>query len=301
MTHVKTYPYLTCVVSEFNNYQDMANDAYEAEHNYILPHDESELHRLNVQHKYLTRVICDQRLIYDKNVNLDKGSCVLDSGTGTGAWAVDLANEVPELVEIYAADISSANFPPSPPSNVHFSIASVTFLPSEWTGQFDFVNQRFLFGALLAKEWPKALSEIHRALKSGGAVQLIEMDPRSAVPETPAVLQHLEIVRKMFDARGLHVGISGSFSEMLLAAGFVDVVSEKKQLPMGRLWGEIGMQGAMALGGANKNVAGVVVKLKVLASEGEYQDLIDNVEQEWNLHGTQYPCRIVCARKPSTC
>ena len=102
----------------------------------ILPHPYSL--RLNIQHKYLTRVICDQRLVYDKGVVLDEHSCVLDSGTGTGqflknnsvscynqptnhiyiyiiagAWAVDLANEVPDSVEICAADVSPANFPPA--------------------------------------------------------------------------------------------------------------------------------------------------------------------------------------------
>jgi len=65
----------------------MTNDKYKAGASYILPHDESELHRLNVQHKYLTRVVCEQRLVYDQSVVLEEGSCVLDSGTGTGKSA----------------------------------------------------------------------------------------------------------------------------------------------------------------------------------------------------------------------
>jgi len=252
---------------------------------------------LNIQHKYLTRVICDQRLVYNKNVIFDEGSCVLDSGTGTGAWAVDLANQVPVSVEIHSVDVSLSNFPPSPPSNVHFSLASVTSLPSGWSKNFDLVNQRFLFGALLAKEWPEALAEIYRVLKPGGAVQLIEMNPRFPVPETPAVGQVRDIVHKMYEAKGLQVDVAESLAVLLHSAGFVDVVSEKKQMPVGRLWGEIGMQGSLSIGGALRNMASFIVKSGVYASEEEYVGLVDKALEEWNVHGVQYPCRIVCARK----
>jgi len=254
---------------------------------------------LNVQHKYLTRVVCDQRLIYDKSVLLrvDEDRCVLDSGTGTGAWAVDLANEVPESVEIHGVDVSPSNFPPSPPPNVHFSLASVTSLPPNWTGKFDFINQRFLLGALLAKEWPDALSELRRVLKPGGAVQLVEMDPRFPVPETPAAAQVRDIVCKVHDVNGLQIGIADSLAALLQSAEFVDVVSETKRMPMGRLWGEIGMQGSMSVGGALRNMASFIVKSGAYASEKEYAGLVDKAEEEWNVHGVQYSSRIVCARK----
>jgi len=215
----------------------------------------------------------------------------------SGVWAIDLANQKPKSIEIHAADISPSNFPPSHPLNVHFCIASAASLPPEWTGKFDFINQRFLFGALLAKEWPKALSEFHRTLKPGGAVQLIEMAGTAPVPETPTCVAHTEISQKVFTIGRLDFTIAGRLSELLLAAGFVDVVSEKKLLPTGRLWGEIGMQGSLSIGGAMKNMAGFVAKSKVCDSDEEYEGLLDKIKEEWNLHGSQYPCRVVCARK----
>ncbi|KLO06582.1 S-adenosyl-L-methionine-dependent methyltransferase [Schizopora paradoxa] len=273
------------------------DSAYEAGDNYILPHDESELHRLNVQHKYLTRVICGQRLIYDKTIVLDKGSCVLDSGTGTGAWALDLANEVPDTVAIHAADVSPANFPSSYPPNIHFTLASITSLPEDWSNKFDFITQRFLFGALLAKEWPVALSEMYRTLKPGGAVQLIEMDARNPVPETPATARVRDIVGGVYDAHGLNSGIAEDLAGLLKSAGFVDVLSEKKQMPVGRMFGEIGMQGSLSIGGALRNMGSFVVK-SGLSTEEEYTGLVEKVKEDWDTHGVQFSCRIAMARKP---
>jgi len=207
---------------------------------------------------------------------------------------------VPESVEICAADVSPANFPPHHPPNVHFSLASVTSLPSEWSGKFDLINQRLLFGALLSKEWPTALSEMYRVLKPGGTVQLIEMDPRFPVPETPTASQAREIMRKVFDAHGLELGVVVQLAALLHAAGFVDVVSEKKQMPMGKLWGEIGMQGSSSLGGAMRNIATSVARSGAAASEEEYRELVGKIETEWDVHGNQYPGQIAVARKPLT-
>ncbi len=87
-----------------------------------------------------------------------------------------MAKEVPESVQVFGADVSSANFPSSAPSNVTMTIASTTSLPEEWKGQFDLVHQRLLLAALRSEQWPVVLSEMYRVLKPGGAVQLVEFD-----------------------------------------------------------------------------------------------------------------------------
>ena len=42
-------------------------------------------YRLDGQHIYMKKFAYDDRLVYDRNVELQAGSSVLDSGTGTGA------------------------------------------------------------------------------------------------------------------------------------------------------------------------------------------------------------------------
>ncbi|KLO11733.1 S-adenosyl-L-methionine-dependent methyltransferase [Schizopora paradoxa] len=265
---------------------------------YVLPHNRDEFERLNLLHKYSTNVVCDGRLVFDKNINFEASCCVLDSGAGTGAWAVDLAKKLPDSVEIYAVDISDAKFMPSPPPNVKFSLASVTSLPAEWSSKFDFVAQRYLVAALLAKEWSEAAAEIYRVVKPGGAVQLIEIDMRFPTPETPVSVRIRDVKWKGFNALGLDYGITGRLPDLLEDAGFVDVVDEVRRMPLGKSWGEIGMQGTNVVGGAFRNLYGSIAKAGAAETHEEYEGLIDKLVTEWDAHGSNYPCHV-CARKPA--
>jgi len=129
-----------------------------------------------MQHEYVKITVYEGRLIFDESIKLGPGSAVLDSGTGTGAWIMDLAQSVPSSLELYGSDVSAYHFPQTHPANVHFVEASSTNFSEEWTGKFDVVNQHLLVPALLAKEWPVVLSEVLRVLKPGGYAQFAESD-----------------------------------------------------------------------------------------------------------------------------
>ncbi|KLO13594.1 S-adenosyl-L-methionine-dependent methyltransferase [Schizopora paradoxa] len=171
---------------------------------------------------------------------------ILDSATGTGNWALDIANEVASSVEIHAVDVSGVNFPPSPPSNVHLTISSATKLPDHWSNSFDFVNQRLLFAALLREQWPEALSEMYRVLKPGGSVQLLELDLFHPVPESPVVSHYRDMHAASLSAVGLLYDAAKKLSTMLGEVGFTDVMTVTKPTPVGKKWDEKGLQGAKA-------------------------------------------------------
>lgn len=128
-------------------------------------------------------------------------------------------------------------------------------------------------------------------------MQLIEMDARNPVPETPATARVRDIVGGVYDAHGLNSGIAEDLAGLLKSAGFVDVLSEKKQMPVGRMFGEIGMQGSLSIGGALRNMGSFVVK-SGLSTEEEYTGLVEKVKEDWDTHGVQFSCRIAMARKP---
>lgn len=245
----------------------------------------------------LKRLVTDGRLIYDKEVNISPGARVLDCGTGTGAWALEAAEHLPVTVEVHGIDLSSNNFPTSHPPNVHFSLASVTNLPQDWAESFDFINQRLLFSALLREQWPQALSEMYRVLKPGGAVQLVEMDLFHPVPESSVVSYYREIHESSMDVAGLLPRAGLKLYDMLLSSGFVGVKSEAKHTPVGKMWGEIGIQGSKAYGGAMRKFMDTALKSGSIGTKEEYEELMDKLEHEWDEQGTQYHCMIVCARK----
>lgn len=199
---------------------------------------------------------------------------------------------------MHAVDLSSINFPPSSPPNVHFSLSSVTNLPPEWSESFDFINQRLLFGALLREQWVEALSEMYRVLKPGGAIQLVELDPFHPVPESPVVSYYRDIHEKGFEAIGLLLDAVNNLQIMLTKTGFVDVTTNTKPTPVGKMWGEIGSHGTSAYKGAMSRMADVFLRVGPVQTVEEYGELVNKLEQDWDEQGTQYHGAIICARKP---
>jgi len=253
-----------------------------------------------VQHFYLLKHVYDDKYVYDETIILGENSRVLDAGTGTGAWALGLAKEVPESVQIYGTDISTNNFPTSTPPNVHLSIASTTSMPEEWSGYFDFLHQRYLLAAFLREQWPTVMSEMYRILKPGAAIQLVELDLLSPKSKGPAMEEVYDTCKGCYDKNGLVFEIASILGSLLEKAGFVDIHVEKKSMPMGKMWGEYGKQGVVTMKNAYRNLRGAMSKVGVIQSEKEYFELLDRMEKEWDEHGVQYVSRIATARKPIT-
>lgn len=68
---------------------------------YLLPNDEEEQHRLDLQHVTL-RLLLDRKLSY---APIQHPHCVLDVATGTGAWAIEFARAHSES-QVVGTDLS---------------------------------------------------------------------------------------------------------------------------------------------------------------------------------------------------
>lgn len=131
-------------------------------------------------------------------------------------------------------DLSPHLFPPSAPPNVAFARESILALPSAWTDTFALVHQRLVLAALREPEWPAALRAHFGVLHPGGWVQLCEAHPPGhaavAGPRTRAVREmHMRLMR----ARGLDPDCAVRLPGWLRAAGFVNVTSVCKRVPVG--------------------------------------------------------------------
>lgn len=98
---------------------------------------------------------------------------ILDLGTGTGIWAMDMADEYPSAT-IFGTDLSPIQ-PEWVPNNCKFYMDDYE---DEWTynedEMFDFIHGRALSGS--SSNWPRFYGQAMKHLKPGGWLEMQEYD-----------------------------------------------------------------------------------------------------------------------------
>ncbi|KAF8253316.1 S-adenosyl-L-methionine-dependent methyltransferase [Wilcoxina mikolae CBS 423.85] len=100
---------------------------------------------------------------------------ILDIGTGTGIWAIDVADKFP-AAEVIGTDLSPIQ-PAWVPPNCKFEVDNAE---QSWTFQadsFDYVHSRNL--AQTIGDWEKYMSEAFRCTKPGGYCELAKLGLQS--------------------------------------------------------------------------------------------------------------------------
>ncbi|KAH8696251.1 S-adenosyl-L-methionine-dependent methyltransferase [Talaromyces proteolyticus] len=162
--------YTTSLMSSVRNYRYENGRRYHAfrDEVYFLPNDEMESERLDLFHEILTRR-CDGELhLAPIGTNPQR---ILDLGTGTGIWAVDIGDKFPSA-EVLGNDLSPIQ-PSLVPPNVRFEVDD---MENEWLygSKFDFIHARYLAGAI--KDWPRLMDQAFKFTKPGGWVEFQDFD-----------------------------------------------------------------------------------------------------------------------------
>ncbi|KAF1815802.1 S-adenosyl-L-methionine-dependent methyltransferase [Eremomyces bilateralis CBS 781.70] len=133
---------------------------------YFLPADETEADRLDLVSHMLN--LCTGGKLHFAPIG-DNPQRILDLGTGTGIWAIDMGDQYPSA-DVLGNDLAD-NQPRNVPPNVRFEIDDIE---QEWiySEGFDYIHMRMMGGAL--KDWPKLLRQAFKFTKPGGWVEFMD-------------------------------------------------------------------------------------------------------------------------------
>jgi SAM-dependent methyltransferase len=262
--------------------------------------------------------------LYDNKIllsgaRLDKNSQVLDSGVGSGernfsfryrtcflippflgAWLTALAKKIPGI-SIQGIDIEDNLFPRPAPKNVNLTRMSVLDLPLSWTNRFDLVHQRGFVLGLRREEWPVALAQLYRVTKPGGYIQLLDGNLSRARNVGPANRIQNAMLSELCRRRGLVLNVTDHLGEMVRAAGFKDVKEDARNIVMSSRNGKLGRDAWTNQYLAFKGLKTPMLKaggLNYVQSEGEFDQMIEDMGREWEEKGGECGYVVVCARKP---
>ncbi|KAH8648780.1 S-adenosyl-L-methionine-dependent methyltransferase [Tricladium varicosporioides] len=196
---------------------------------YGLPIDEEELDRIDMSHaKYV--ILLDKKLFLAPIAQQPQR--ILDLGTGTGIWAINMADAYPSA-EVLGLDIAPTQ-PQWVPPNCRFEIDDIEM---PWTLEresFDFIHARDLL--LSIRNWPQLIKQSFDALKPGGYIEFQCVLPALHCDDgsLPSDSGLAEFTRQALTASGI-LGVPldacEKYAEQFRDAGFEDVVEKRVKMP----------------------------------------------------------------------
>ncbi|KAJ0319950.1 hypothetical protein Brms1b_003544 [Colletotrichum noveboracense] len=172
-----------------------------------------------------------------------KFSRALDVGTGTGIWAIQLADDHPEAefdLSNYIKDRQHISFNVmlkpeySVAPNVKFEIDDIE---DEWTFSkpFDYIHSRHLTGALA--NWKEYITNCYNNLTPGGCLELQETEASflsddGTLPADSALVRFTELLRGAAEKFGRVFIDVKELKAIMIEVGFEDVTLSRYKWPV---------------------------------------------------------------------
>ncbi|RGP67460.1 hypothetical protein FLONG3_8508 [Fusarium longipes] len=203
---------------------------------YNFPNDDVEQEREDMKHA-MVRLLSGQKLHFAPLG--DNPQNILDIGTGTGIWAIEIGEQYPSA-NVLGIDLSPIQ-PTWLPPNVHFMVDDVE---SSWLhpqNYFDYIHSRHTVQAI--KDWPRLFDSALQHMKPGGWMELQEIHhyPHSArtgeaiQPHDHPIAQYWTYINEGLAALGVDfpAAAGGKLAAKMRAAGFVNVTERIFHVPLG--------------------------------------------------------------------
>lgn len=203
--------------------------------NYYLPVDDEELDRQRITHQVQLTLLNGS----PTTVDLTSPTKILDIGTGTGEWAMEMGDLYPSA-EVIGTDIAKIQ-PSAAPLNVFFEIDDAEE-EDGWTwpaNEFDLVHLRNMSGAF--RDWGCIYREAFECLKPGAWIEICEFDDQNCFQTFYGSDSPVAELAIAFKTAAMKSGRPRSMNhlepEFVESHGFVDVRTSEYEIPIG-IWPE---------------------------------------------------------------
>jgi ubiquinone/menaquinone biosynthesis C-methylase UbiE len=220
-------------IFEYNYENGRRYHAYK-EGAYFMPNDEPEQERMNMQHTAQYLALRHRSYLAPIGDNPER---ILDLGTGTGIWAVEMGDRFPNA-QIIGVDLSPIQTVWVPP-NVKFEVDDIE---EEWTfreNHFDFIFSKVMFAGSIADP-RKYIQQAFRHCRPGGHFEMQELITRICsdhyeIPEDSSIQRWCQLMVEGIRVMGRRLDMP--FEEMvdlMQEAGFEDVTIKPFRVPIGQ-------------------------------------------------------------------
>ena len=248
---------------------------------YLLPKDAQEDNRLDYQH-HVMHLAIGSHFVAPLPQGLTR---ILDVGTGTGIWAIEMARLYPQA-QVVGVDVGSSSFKSDVPTNCVLQFGNVLETLPFPDRTFDYTHQRFLVSAIPARRWPDVIHELVRVTRPGGWIELLEINNvfQNNGPETTRLA---EWITRVSQTLGFDANAVPGIKDRLQAEGLLRVETQDIVVPLGE-WG--GRAGALLKRDllAGFDAAKAVYCAKTNTPLPVFEELIQRVAGEWEQYRTSY-------------
>lgn len=281
------------VTAPHDNVARGSNDRiYVAESPYLLPKDLGETNRLDFQH-YMLRYALRGNYAAPLQVPHD----ILDVGSGTGRWAIEMAQQFPAArvigMDMAPPAVDTNVAPDARPANYTFALGNVLERIPFPDNSFDFIHQRFLTLAIPAARWPGVVDDLLRVARSGGWIELVETEPPMGAPAIDQLASWgIELTKR----RGIDVSLMARIGDLLRDRGAADVTARTVNMPVGKPSGHVGAMAAVDYLTALSAVRGPLAKLGIV-DEASFDAMMARGRVEFDQGVFTQPVYLAFGRK----
>jgi ubiquinone/menaquinone biosynthesis C-methylase UbiE len=195
---------------------------------YAFPNDEEELDRMDLENEIFLMLL-DGKL---HHAPVKGPQRILDLGTGTGIWAIDIADLYPSA-SVVGTDLSPVQ-PTDVPPNLQFEIDD---FEQDWTFQrdsFDLIHWRLLLASV--SDYPKLFRQAFQHTEPGGYLEIHDIDPGQycddgTLAKDSSSVRWGELFYEGCERAGRPIPPIESYKLMMERAGFIDIKEQILKRP----------------------------------------------------------------------